>query len=86
MLIHQLLKETDFQEKCTYCGKDFQLKSPEFSRYGDKEYVTLSCEKGHKHTIKVDMDRRFDAMLIHRDIDANKKIDVKPLEKVVIEH
>ena len=85
MLIHQLLKETDFQEQCVYCGKKFHLDSPEFSRYGDKEYVTLSCEQGHRHTMKIDMSRGFDAQLIHKDIDINKKISIKPLENVIIE-
>ncbi len=86
MLIHQLLKETDFQEKCVYCGKNFNLNSPDFSRYGDKEYVTLCCEQGHRHTLRIDMSRGFDAQLIQKDIDANKKIPIKPLETVIIHH
>ncbi len=85
MLIHQLLKETDFKERCAYCGKEFQTDVPEFSRHGQKEYITLHCEKGHKHTFNVDMSRAFDASLIHKEIDT-KKIPFKPLEKVIVEH
>jgi hypothetical protein len=85
MLIHQLLKERDFQERCAYCGKDFS-PLPQLSRHGDKEYITLSCEHGHQHTFCVDMSRPFDASLIHKEIEANKRLPSKPLEKVIVEH
>jgi hypothetical protein len=32
------------------------------------------------------MSRPFDASLIHKEIEANKKLPSKPLEKVIVEH
>ena len=73
MLIHQLLEVNEFKERCAYCGKDFvDTNKPELSRYGDKEYITLSCSNGHEHSFAVDMSRALDAKLLFKDIDHKK--------------
>lgn len=77
MLVHQLLKEHDFKERCAYCGKDFQnLNDPEIWRYGAKEYITLTCSSGHEHSFTLDISRALDAKLLHKEIENNKKIIV----------
>ena len=77
MLMHQLLKEHDFKERCAYCGNNFQnLQDPEIWRYGSKEYITLTCSIGHEHSFCLDINRAPDAKLLHKEIENNKKIDV----------
>jgi len=85
MLIHQLLKEQDFKEKCLYCGKDFiDQNLPRLSRHGDKEYITLSCSSGHDHSFAVDMTRAYDAKLIHKEIQNRNKGKARSIEDVVV--
>lgn len=85
MLVHQLLKEQDFKEKCLYCGKDFiNQNAPCLSRHGNKEYITLSCSSGHTHSFAVDMTRAYDAKLIHKEIQNRNKGKVRSIEEVVI--
>ncbi len=85
MLIHQLLKEQDFKEKCLYCGKDFiDQNAPRLSRHGDKEYITLSCSSGHDHSFAVDMTRAYDAKLIHKEIQNRNKAKTRSIEDVVL--
>ena len=74
-LIHHLLKTQDFQH-CAYCGKDFvDVDKPQLSRYGEREYITLSCSNGHEHSISIDINRALDAKLLHKEIQ-NRKVPV----------
>lgn len=85
MLIHQLLKEHDFKEKCLYCGKDFvDQNAPHISRHGNKEYVTFSCSSGHDHFFAVDMTRTYDAKLIHKEIQNRNKAKTRSIEEVIL--
>lgn len=85
MLIHQLLKEQDFKEKCAYCGSNFVDQNlPQLSRHGDKEYITLSCTSGHEHSFAVDMSRAHDARLIHKEIQSRNKGKMRSIEDVVV--
>lgn len=77
MLIHQLLKEYDFKERCLYCDKEFQnINDPEIWRSGAKEYITLHCSSGHEHSFLLDINHVLDAKLLHKEIEMKKKVVV----------
>lgn len=87
-LVHQLLSEKDFheQDRCAYCGGNFtNLDHPQISRYGSKEYLTLSCTAGHEHTVSIDISRSIDAKLLHKHIE-NKKVCRTTIEHAFVEN
>ncbi len=83
-MIHQLLEEREFKEKCAYCANDFiDTDTPTITRSGAKEYITVRCSNGHTHTTLLDMARAYDGQLLFKHLQKTKHVQTKDLENVV---
>lgn len=83
-MIHQLLEEQEFKEQCVYCGNDFiDTDTPNITRSGGKEYITVHCSKGHSHTMFLDMARVYDGQMVFKNLQKTRHVQTKSLEKVL---
>ena len=85
--VTSILKEEDFQEKCTYCSCSFKDEDWETVQHAHADYKVITCSCGRENKITLDVTNAGHCSWIEREV-MNKhhpKKDAQPRDSS-IEH